>query len=77
MGRPAKYSPELRRRAIAEAARRPWRTRSSAELATIEWIDWYNTARLHGEIGHIPPHEHEANWRAAHTPATMAITQAP
>ena len=30
--------------------------------------------RLHGEIGHIPPLEHEANWRHAHTPATMAIT---
>lgn len=58
-------------------ARGPWRTRHQAEFATIEWIDWYNTARLHGEIGHIPPHEHEANWRAAHTPATMAITQAP
>lgn len=58
-------------------ARGPWRTRHQAEFATIEWIDWYNTARLHGEIGHIPPHEHEANWRAAHTPATMAITQTP
>ena len=56
-------------------ARGPWRTRAQAEFATIEWIDWYNTARLHGEIGHIPPHEHEANWRTAHTPATMAITQ--
>ena len=31
--------------------------------------------RLHGEIGHIPPLEHEANWRTTHTPATMAITQ--
>lgn len=56
-------------------ARGPWRTRHQAEFATIEWIDWYNTARLHGEIGHIPPLEHEANWRAAHTPATMATTQ--
>ena len=56
-------------------ARGPWHTRHQAEFATIEWIDWYNTARLHGEIGHIPPLEHEANWRDAHTPATMAITQ--
>ena len=56
-------------------ARGPWRTRHQAEFATIEWIDWYNTTRLHGEIGHIPPLEHEANWRTTHTPATMAITQ--
>lgn len=55
--------------------RGPWRTRHQAEFATIEWIDWYNTARLHGEIGHIPPLEHEAHWRTAHTPATMATTQ--
>jgi putative transposase len=24
------------------------------------WIDWFNTRRLHGEIGHIPPAELEA-----------------
>jgi putative transposase len=52
----------------------PWRSRAQAEFATIEWIDWYNTARLHGEIGHVPPAEHEALWHAQNTPATMAIT---
>lgn len=55
----------------------PWRTRSSAEFATIEWIDWYNTTRLHGQLGHIPPLEHEANWHNNHTPANMAITNKP
>ena len=53
----------------------PWRTCHQLEVGIIEWIDWYNTTRLHGEIGHIPPLEHEANWRTTHTPATMAITQ--
>lgn len=63
----------------AELVRRqgPWRTRGAAEFATIEWIDWYNTARLHTEIGDIPPLEHEAQWLAAHTPAIMATTQQP
>lgn len=56
---------------------RPWRTRSSAEFATIEWIDWYNTARLHTEIGDIPPLDHEAQWHTAHNPANMAITNQP
>ena len=55
----------------------PWRTRNQAEFATIEWIDWYNTTRLHGEIGHIAPLEHEAQWHAAHDPANMAITNQP
>ncbi len=33
-------------------ARGPWRTRHQAEFASIEWIDWYNSARLsHGVRG--------------------------
>jgi putative transposase len=60
----------------AELIRRqgPWRTRSKAEFATIEWIDWYNTTRLHTEIGDIPPTEHEATWHHNNTPAIMATT---
>jgi putative transposase len=38
---------------------RPWRTWSQVELATAEWVDWYNHRRLHGEIGHVPPVEYE------------------
>ncbi|MFF8618621.1 IS3 family transposase [Streptomyces sp. NPDC015350] len=41
---------------------RSWKTLSQVELATAEWIDWYNHRRLHGEIGHIPPVEYEANY---------------
>jgi transposase InsO family protein len=32
---------------------RPWKTLSQVELATAEWVDWYNHRRLHGEIGHV------------------------
>ncbi|MFF5010866.1 IS3 family transposase [Streptomyces phaeochromogenes] len=41
--------------------RRPWKSLSHVELATAEWVDWYNHRRLHGEIGHVPPVEYEAN----------------
>ncbi|MFF9402126.1 integrase core domain-containing protein [Streptomyces sp. NPDC014744] len=34
---------------------RPWKSPSQVELATAEWVDWYNHRRLHGEIGHVPP----------------------
>lgn len=54
--------------------RGPWRTRNQAEFATIEWIDWYNTARLHTELGGIPPVEHEALWHTQNPPAIMATT---
>ena len=40
--------------------RRPWKTLPKVELATAEWVDWFNHRRLHGEIGHVPPAEYEA-----------------
>ncbi|MFF6969636.1 integrase core domain-containing protein [Streptomyces anthocyanicus] len=42
--------------------RRPWKTLPDVGLATAEWVDWYNHRRLHGEIGHVPPVEYEANY---------------
>jgi putative transposase len=53
-------------------ARGPWRTRSQTELAIIEWVDWYNSARLHSRIGDVPPAEHEAAWYLRNT--TPAVT---
>ncbi|MER5996756.1 IS3 family transposase [Streptomyces viridosporus] len=47
--------------------RRPWKTLSDVELATAEYVDWYNHRRLHGEIGHIPPVEYENNHYLATT----------
>ena len=38
----------------------PWRSLADVELATAEYVDWYNTRRLHTAIGGIPPAEHEA-----------------
>jgi putative transposase len=40
--------------------RGPWRGLDDLEIATVEYIDWYNNRRLHGELGHIPPAEYEA-----------------
>ncbi|WP_189939334.1 IS3 family transposase [Streptomyces sulfonofaciens] len=54
--------------------RRPWRTLSQVELATAEWIDWYNHRRLHGEIGHVPPVEYEANYYTELTKPQVTTT---
>lgn len=43
---------------------RPWRTPEQVEIATLEYIDWWNNRRLHGEIGDIPPVEKEAMYYA-------------
>lgn len=41
-------------------ADRVWRTRSQLELAIVEYVGWFNTARLHESLGDIPPAEFEA-----------------
>jgi putative transposase len=40
-------------------ADRVWQTRSQLELAVVEYIGWYNGARLHESLGDIPPLEYE------------------
>jgi transposase InsO family protein len=42
--------------------RAPWKTRESVELATLQWVAWFNHKRLHSSIGYIPPAEAEANY---------------
>ena len=42
--------------------RRSWPTRESVELATLQWVAWFNDHRLLGPIGYIPPAEAEANY---------------
>ena len=41
--------------------RGPWKGLDDLELATLEWIDWFNHRRLSHELGHIPPIEYKAN----------------
>ena len=44
--------------------RGPWKTKEAVELATLEWVAWFNHHRLLESIGYIPPAEAEANyWR--------------
>ena len=39
----------------------PWAGIDDLEIATAEYLDWFNHRRLHGEIGTIPPTEYETN----------------
>ena len=50
----ALYKAELIRR------QRSWRSVEEVELATADWVDWWNERRLHGACGDIPPAEFEA-----------------
>jgi len=49
----------------------PWRNVEAVELATLGWVHWHNTERLHGYLHDVPPAEFEAEWRQANTRATL------
>src|SRR5690606_11839361 len=52
------FKPELIRQ------RGPWRTVEQVELATLEWVWWWNNQRLHGELDMRTPIEVEQTYYA-------------
>jgi transposase InsO family protein len=51
----------------------PWRGMEQLELATLEWVDWFNNRRLFEPIGNIPPVEYEAlYYQQQEAPAMVA-----
>ncbi|MGH3430140.1 MAG: IS3 family transposase [Mycobacteriales bacterium] len=54
--------------------RGPWRNLANVELATAEWVDWYNAKRLHTAIGDVPPTEYETLYYTTHQPQPMVGT---
>jgi putative transposase len=50
----------------------PWRTLEQVELATAQWVDWYNQRRLHSSIGNLPPGEYEAAYYAERDGSAVA-----
>lgn len=51
----------------------PWRSVEAVELATLDWVDWFNHSRLLAPIGYVPPVECEAQYhRRQEAPAMVA-----
>jgi putative transposase len=50
----------------------PWKTVEDVEVATLGWVHWHNTGRLHGYLGDIPPAEFEAAFYDNRTVACYA-----
>jgi putative transposase len=46
--------------------RGPWRSFDQLELATMEWVDWYNNRRIHSACGDMSPAEFERSFYANH-----------
>ena len=51
---------------------RIWKTKAQLELAIVRWVGWFNTDRLHGELGDLPPAEFEALGVALRSPSGLA-----
>ena len=56
----ALYKTEL----VRGPGRGPWKTIDDLELATLSWVHWHNTERLHSYLGDVPPVEFEAAYDA-------------
>jgi len=51
--------------------------RCQFEIATLEYADWFNTRRLHSELGDIPPIEHETNHYRENASTSTVETREP
>jgi len=53
----------------------PWKSVDEVELATLAWVHWHNTQRLHGYCGDVPPAEFEAAYAARKTDQLLVGNQ--
>jgi len=53
-------------------ADRIWKTKAQLELAVVAYIGWFNTNRLHSQLGDLPPVEFEALGDALRSPSGLA-----
>lgn len=44
----------------------PWRNATAVELATLDWVNWFNHRRLLGPLGYVPPAEFEEAFTTSH-----------
>ena len=66
------YKAELIR-GPARAQKGPWKTVEDVELATLGWVHWHNTERLHSYLADRPPAEFEDLFYAETTGANQLV----
>lgn len=55
--------------------RRTVRGLADVEHAALDYVDWFNHRRLHGEIGMVPPVEFEVGHSHHQPAASIAVSQ--
>jgi putative transposase len=52
--------------------RGPWRTVEDVELATLVWVHWWNTRRIHEALDYVTPLEYERTYYLGNQPVEEA-----
>ena len=47
---------------VIDYLKQRWQGVNDVELATLEWVDWFNKKRLHSTIGYVSPFEFEKRY---------------
>jgi putative transposase len=55
--------------------RGPWRGLDDVEHAALNYVDWFNHGRLHGELAMLPPSEFESRYDDSLNPAPVGVSQ--
>lgn len=53
--------------------RRTWPSATSVEIATLDWVTWWNTKRLHEALDYRTPTEVEASYTHLTTTAPATV----
>lgn len=53
--------------------RRVWPSVTAVEMATMDWVQWWNTHRLHENLDYRTPAEVEASYTQHLTPAPAVV----
>ena len=51
----------------------PWKAVEDLGLATLGWVHWHNTQRLHGYLGDVPLAEFEQTFYAGQTTSSQRV----
>src|SRR5207249_9866623 len=63
------YKTEL----IRGPGRGPWKTIEEVELATLGWVHWHNTERLHSYLDDVPPDRKSTRLNSSHVSISYAV----
>jgi putative transposase len=55
----------------------PFRSVDDLELATLSWVHWFNTARLHSSLDYVTPIEHETQYYRQNDPRQQPLPGQP